>query len=158
MLINIMKDVHPKLSEAKKQAAVLAACEKRGISPEEFERIKKDAERPFYTRDGSGEIIIPQRIIQSFTNNCSQVAPKAIPRIESKGLTFIAVKCPEGLLTGKTEKDAVPFARFVKLEESNQRTFSTSMAIENFIAHGVLDLDPEIVKVEDLQKLFEWGG
>jgi hypothetical protein len=48
-----MKDVHPKLSDAKKQAAIIASCEKRGISVEEFERIKRDAERRFYTTNGA---------------------------------------------------------------------------------------------------------
>jgi hypothetical protein len=52
--------------------------------------------------------------------------------MESKGLTFVDLKCSGGLRTGKTDKDAVKFARFVKLEESNQRTLAVSLAIEEF--------------------------
>ena len=163
LLINISKDVHAKLGDAKKQAARLAALEKRGISQEQYERTVKRADRPFYTvgdpDDGSGEIIIPQRIFQSFLNNASQTAPKAIPHIESKGLTFIGVKLEDGFLhTGLTIKDSQVFARFVKMEESNQRTWSESKYIIDFIATGVLVIDEEIIKNDDLQKLIEWGG
>ena len=160
-LINVMKDVHPKLGDAKKDAAIVAACEKRGISKEEFERIKADADRPFYTLDGkrSSQIVIPQRVFQSFLNNTSQECPKAIPRIPAKGLTFMGIKVDGGhFLTGKTEKDAKLFQRFVKLEESNQRTFSSSAFICDFDATGVILLDEEVIKSEDLKKLVEYGG
>ena len=46
-----MKEVHPKLAETKKQAAIAAACEKRGITVEQFADIRAKAERPFYTDD-----------------------------------------------------------------------------------------------------------
>jgi hypothetical protein len=114
-VINIMKDVYPKLGDAKKDAAIRTACDKKGISAEEWERIKIRAERPFYTLDEmrTGEIVIPQRVFQSFRNNTSQEAPKAIPRITSKGLTFIGVKLGDGhFRTGKFEKDAKLFERF----------------------------------------------
>ena len=163
LLINVSKDVHPKLGDAKKQAALLAALEKRGISQEQYGRTVKRADRPFYTvgdpDDGSGEIIIPQRIFQSFLNNASQVAPRAVPRIESKGLTFIGVKLEGGILhTGLTAKDAQVFARFVKMEESNQRTWSESRYIIAFMASGVLVIDEVIIKNDNLQKLIEWAG
>ena len=99
-LINLSKDVNPRLGEAKKQAALNAALKKRGISAAEYERIKQRAARPFYTvtdaDDGTGEIVIPDRVFHSFLNHASQVVPKVIPRIEEKGLTFIGVKTTEG--------------------------------------------------------------
>lgn len=160
-LINISKDVHPKLGDAKKQAAILAACEKRGLTLDDYDDLQKKAARPFYTVDGTrkGEIIIPERVIQSFINHASMTAPKAIPRVSSKGLTFIGVKVENGYLaTGKTENDAKKFERFVKLEESNQRTFSSSLFIDDFTADGELHVDEEIIKADDLKKLFEYGG
>jgi len=160
-VINISKDVHPKLGEAKKQAALNAACEKRGITPSDYIRMLELSERPFYTLDGTrkGEIIIPQRVIQSFLNHSSMAAPKAIPRIQEKGLTFIGIKIEEGFLrTGKTEADARRFERFVKLEESNQRTFSSSLYIYDFKASGVFVIDEEIIREDELRKLIEYGG
>lgn len=159
-LINITKDVHPKLGDAKKQQAIAAACEKRGITVEEYQRILDKAEWPFYTKNGrAGEIVIPERIFQSFLNHASMTAPRAIPRIPQKGLTFIGVKISGGSFsTGKTEADAQKFERFVKLEESNQRTFSSDKYIIDFQAQGILELDEEVINATDLKKLVEYGG
>jgi hypothetical protein len=62
------------------------------------------------------------------------------------------------LRTGKTEKDAKLFERFVKNEESNQRMFTSDPYIIDFTARGELMVDEEIIKATDLQKLFEYGG
>jgi hypothetical protein len=59
-VINILKEVHPKLGDSKKAAAVRASCEKHGVTEDEYQKMLLDAERPFYTRNGAGsEIIIP---------------------------------------------------------------------------------------------------
>jgi hypothetical protein len=161
-LINISKDVHPKLGDVKKEAALRAACEKRGVKyPEEYEALKERAERPFYTIDdtANGEIVIPQRVFQSFINHTSMSVPKALPRVTSKGLTFIGIKLVDGhLRTGKTIRDAKKFERFVKLEESNQRSFSVSEYLADFVATGTIILDQEVIKEADLRKLVEWGA
>jgi hypothetical protein len=162
-LINIGKDVHPKLGDAKKEAAINAALEKRDLNRGDYDRMVLRAARPFYTatdaNDGSGEIIIPERIIQSFINHASQKAPKAIPRVAEKGLTFIGVKIAGGaLLTGRTLADALKFERFVKNEESNQRMFCSQSYIANFTARGVFHVDEDIIKVDALRRLFEYGG
>ena len=104
-----MKDVHPKLGDAKKAQAIVAACTKRGVSPAEYEAMLTLSQRPFYTIDGTrqGEIVIPARVIHSFINNASMAAPKAIAKVESKGLTFIGIKVDNGhLTTGMHETDA----------------------------------------------------
>lgn len=156
-IINITKEVNPKLGEAKKQAALLAALEKRGLTMADYEVVVHKAARPFYT-NGSEEIVIPERVFQSFINHASMTAPKAIPRIMSKGLTFIGVRIVDGYLhTGKTAPDGT-FDRFVKLEESNQRSFSSSPYIADFTAEGRLQVDEEIIKAADLRKLVEWAG
>lgn len=163
MLINVSKDVHPKLGDTKKEAAIIASCEKRGISKEQYKHMIDLAARPFYTIDGTreGEIIIPQRIIQSFVNHTSMAAPKSVPRITEKGLTFIALKIQDGFLrTGKSEKDAKMFGRFVKNDASNQRQWANDFYIHEFHATGTLLLDEETGEIESdkLQKLFEYGG
>jgi len=164
-LIDISHDVHPKLGDAKKAAAVLAACEKRGITPDQYTKILADSKRPFYTVDESrdGEIIIPARVFQSFLNNSSQECPKAVPKIREKGLTFVGIRVSDGnggrfLRTGKTVADAKPFSRLVKLEESNQRSQQTDLYIADFEATGVLTVDEEVIKAEDLLKLVTYGG
>jgi hypothetical protein len=165
-LINVGKEVHPKLGPEKKRQALAAALEKMGKTMDDYERAQVRAERPFYTINdknpnlGDGEIIIPARHILSFLNNASQEAPRVVPSIKSKGLTFVGIgfRGVEGLTTGLTKSDAKMFSRFVKMEESNQRTFSESPYIENFTASGVLRVDEEIISPQDLLKLFQWGG
>jgi len=166
-VINVAKDVHPKLGEAKKQQAVLAALEKRGLTKDEWDTIQELAKRPFYTIDGTrkGEIIIPQRIFRSFLNHASMKCPKAIPSIKERGMTFIAVTVESHgkhggahFLTGQTEKDAIEFTRLVKLEESNQWTPATDLYIRDFEASARIGIEEEVITSEDLKKLTEWGG
>jgi len=161
--INISKDVHPKLGPEKKQAALNAALEKRGLSMSDYQRLCRRAERPFYTcddsDDGGGEIVIPQRVVQSFLNHASQTVPRVVPRISDKGLTFIGVRVQGGhLRTGKTQADAKVFGRFVKMAESNQRSWSESKYIIDFTATGELLVDEAIIKSDDLRGLFEYAG
>ena len=160
-LINIGKDVHPKLGDAKKAQAIVASCEKRGVTPEEYAQMLVKSKQPFYTIDGArdSEIVIPSRIWHAFINNTSQSAPKAIAKVESKGLTFIGIHVADGFLrTGKTEADAQKFERFVKMEESNERKWSVDYYIENFTATGVLQVDVDNITPATLRKLFEFGG
>jgi hypothetical protein len=160
-LIDISKDVHPKLGEAKKAAALLAACEKRNISTDQYKKMVEKSLHPFYTIGDvrSAEIIIPQRVIQSLLNHGSMEAPRAIPRIAEKGLTFIGVRVEGGYLrTGKHERDAKKFERFVKNQESNQRRFESELYIDQFEATGILTVDEDVIKVEDLRKLMEYSG
>ena len=46
----------------------------------------------------------------------------------------------------------------MKMEESNQRKFSVDLYIANFAASGTLHVDEEVITVEKLRKLMEWGG
>jgi hypothetical protein len=159
MLINIMKPVHPKLGDTKKAAAVRASCEKLGVTQEQYEQILIDAVRPFHTVNGAGsEIIIPERIFQSFLNHSSMEAPKVVPRITEKGMTFIGVKVDGACFhTGKKAPDG-SFDRFVKNQQSNQRQLTSSPYIRDFMATAVLKVDGEVIAADKLKKLVEWGG
>src|SRR5581483_2314389 len=98
LLIDIKKEIHPRLSEERKRQALDAALQRRGLALEDYERIEALSKRPFYTLDGSehGEIIIPQRVIHSFLNNTSQRCPRLLRKIENKGMTFIGVRVDGG--------------------------------------------------------------
>jgi hypothetical protein len=164
-MIDISHDVHPKLGDAKKQAATIAACDKRHITALEYADIADRSTWPFYTANDrrDGEIVIPQRVFQSFLNNSSQECPKAIPKIGAKGLTFVGVKVSDGnggkfFRTGKTVKDSLLFSRLVKLEQSNQRSRQEDPYIADFTATGWLDLDEEVITCDKLRELVEYGG
>jgi hypothetical protein len=166
-VIDIAKSVHPKLADAKKLQARTAALEKVGKTMTDYEVALVRAARPFYTINddnpdlGDGEIVIPARNFLSFVNHASMEAPKAIPRIGAKGLTFIGVRFfgpVDGFRTGLTMTDAKMFSRFVKMAESNQRVFSETPYVANFVAHATLTLDEEVIRAGDFRKLIEWGG
>jgi hypothetical protein len=156
-LINIQKEVHPKLQGAKREAAINAALDKRGFNQSDYARLQTLAARPFHTVNG--QIAIPARSFISFINHASMEAPKAIPKIQNKGLTFIAVKVRNGYLIGdKTDEDAKVFGRFVANKESNQRRWDESKYVDQITFSGSLQVDEEIIKPENLKKLIEWGG
>ena len=160
-VIKIEREIHPKLGPAKKEAALLAACEKFSITRQRYDELKELSKRPFYTIDGTrgGEIVIPQRVFQSFLNHASMEAPKSVPKIQEKGLTFIGVRIDGGFLkTGKTEKDAKSFDRFVKNDDSNQRQWNSDLYIDDFTARGVLQVDENVIKCDALLKLTEYGA
>ena len=167
LLIEIGKSVHPKLGDAKKQQARTAVLQKMDKSIEDYDRAVIRAARPFYTIDdtnpdlGDGEIIIPSRHFLAFLNHASMEAPRVIPKINNKGMTFIGIKFfgpVEGFTTGLTVADAKLFSRFVKMAESNQRSFAETPYISGFVAQATLSVDTEVLKSNDLLKLVEWGG
>jgi len=166
LLINVAKQLHPKWNDTKKEQGINAALEKLGKTREEYNRALVRAERAFYTVNdknpdqGDGEIIIPARQFLSFVNHASMKAPKAIPKIPEKGLTFRGIRFAgvEGFTTGKTKADAEIFSRFVKLEESNQRTLSESPYISDFTARATLRVSEAVISASNLRKLIEWGG
>jgi len=114
--------------------------------------------RPFYTisdsDDGSAEII------KAFIRNVMDVTPKAMHgNMQSPGDVHGAVRLATGhLLTSKTSADAKMFSRFVKLEGSNQRTFSESPYINDFTARGVILVDEYYIKGDEMLRLMETGG
>lgn len=58
----------------------------------------------------------------------------------------------------KTIADAKVFARFVKMQESNQRSFCESHYIDGFSATATMIVDETIIKAQDLFKLCEYAG
>lgn len=164
MLINIGKNMHPKWKNEKRQQALQAELDKRGLTMADYERIQMRAARKFYTNtdadDGSGEIVIPRRHLMGMLVQTLKVAPKnAIPKVD-QGLLHVGFHMvgEDYLRTGKTAKDAKKFSRFVKMEESNQRAWEEDHFIYDFTATGTLLLDDSCFRSEDVEKILEWGG
>jgi hypothetical protein len=163
LLINVARQLHPKWNESKREQGIAAALEKLGKTRQEYNRALIRAVRAFYTiKDqnpdlGDGEIIIPARQFLSFLNHASMKCPKHIPKIAEKGLTFRGIRSigVEGFTTGKTKADAEVFSRFVKLEESNQRTLSGSPYIADFKARGTIQVREDVIFPDKLRTLVE---
>lgn len=145
-------------SEANRQKALNAELEKRGLTVADYEKIKANSQQAFHLAPNTNEIIIPPRNFFSFLNNASMEAPKGVPKIGQKGLTFVALQIdPPGIQTGKFKADGW-FERFVKMEESNQRSWSRSPYIKDFEAKFAMLVDETIISVKDLKALVAWAG
>lgn len=145
-------------SETNRQKALNAELEKRNLTVADYEKIKVSSQQAFHLAPNTGEIIIPPRNFYSFINNACQEAPKGVPRIGQKGLTFVALHIdPPGIHTGKQKPDGW-FERFVKMEESNQRSWSRSPYIKDFEAKFTMLVDETIISVKDLKALVSWAG
>jgi hypothetical protein len=162
-LINIGKEIHPKLKGAKREQALQAELDKRGLTKADYDRLVLRSQRKFYTADdndlGAGEIVIPRHVLTGMMVQTVKRAPKnAVPQINT-GLLHVAFQLKDGwLTTGKTKNDAKIFSRFVKNEQSNQRRYEQTPYIYDFVATGTALIDESLVSADDLFRVFEFGG
>lgn len=155
--INIQKKSGMNLArgEAKRKAALKAELDKQGISESEYEALLVASARPFHVTE-DGYIYIPSRNVESFIAHVAQLAPRAMRAVQAANAhSHTRVTLP-GLVTPRTKPDGT-FTRFVKLEMSNQRSLQSNDYIEKFVAKGTMVLS-DSVKLEDLKRLFLWGG
>jgi hypothetical protein len=163
-LIDISKEVHPKLKGAKRQQAIEAELIKRGLTQADYDRLVLRSQRKFYTADnsddyGAGEIIIPRHVLAAMMVQTVKRAPKnAVPQV-STGLIHVAFQLDKGWITsGKTKADAKLYQRFVKNEESNQRRWDETPYVPNFTATGTALIEESLVSADDLFRIVEFGG
>lgn len=163
ILIDIGKELHPKWGPEKRKAGIQAELDKRGLSQEDYERLKMRAAREFYTvgnkDDGSGEIIIPRHVLTAMLAQALGTAPKnAMPRVD-RGLMHLGFQIAEGFLrTGKTKADSKTRDFLVKMQESNQRVWEKSLYIDDFTATGTFLIDETFFSVADFEKMFRYAS
>jgi hypothetical protein len=162
-LIDIGKEIHPKLKGAKRDQALEAALTKKGLTKADYDRIVLRSQRKFYVDNdsdtGDGEIVIPRHVLAGMLVQTVKRAPKnAVPQVNT-GLVHVAFQLTEGWLrAGKNKADAKLYQRFVKNEESNQRRWDETPYLPNFTASGTLLIEESLVSADDLFRIFEFGG
>jgi hypothetical protein len=162
-LIDINKEIHPKLKGAKKQQALDAELGKRNLTQADYDRLTLRSKRKFYVDSdndsGDGEIVIPRHVLAGMLVQTVKRSPKnAVPQL-NQGLVHVSFQMVEGWLrTGKTKADAKSYDRFVKSEESNQRRWDSTPYLADFTATGTLLIEESLVNADDLFKVFEFGG
>ena len=160
-LVQIQKEsgMNRAKSSANRRKALEEHLKSIEVSLGEYEELERLAARPFYTSDGV--IIIPKHSVEGFlvsTMDQIRSAGRACPPEMVRTL----LKASEWITT-KTEPDGV-WERFAVVTSgtgaklSNQRALRSNPYIEDFSATGHLDLDPDFVKPDVLQKAIEWGG
>jgi hypothetical protein len=147
--------VNRQRSDDKRIDALKAECSKQGITYDRYLELVELSKRQFYTRD-DGAIYIPRHQLAGGFVQVIGGSPKALRGRFTKD-SFRALVQVGDFDTGRTERSGV-FARFVKLEGSNQRSWQENDYIgqyldegEPFVASGVLGLtdakDEDTVKV-----------
>lgn len=144
--------VNRQKSEEKRVAALKAECSNRGVTYEQYLEWKQLSKRAFYTRD-DGTIYIPRHQVAGALVQAIGGAPKALRGPYTKDNFRSQVEMSDFETTLK--KRSGVFARFVKLESSNQRSWQENEYIgmyldegEPFVATGKLWLaDAKQVKV-----------
>lgn len=125
--------VNRQKSDEKRVAALKAECSKQGISYERYLELKNEAAEQWY-RKSDRTIYIPRHQIAGGIVQAIGGAPKAL-RGQFDRDNFRALVQIGDFLTTKTTHDGV-FARFVKLEGSNQRSFQSNEYIGEYLDAG----------------------
>jgi len=141
--------VNRQKSEDKRRAALEAECSKRGMTFADYLTAREQAAEQWYRRNGPGSpIMIPRHQLAGAFVQTIGGAPKALRGMFDRD-NFRAYVQIGDFDTQRTEPDGV-FARFVKLESSNQRSWQENEYIgryldqgEPFTAEGLLSIAEE---------------
>lgn len=125
--------VNRQKSDEKRQAALKAECEKQGCTLADYERMKIEAAEQWY-RKTDRRIYIPRHQVAGSIVQTIGESPKALRGLFTKD-NFRALVEIGDFETNLTEPSGV-FARFVKLEGSNQRSFQTNEFIGRYLDEG----------------------
>lgn len=141
--------VNRQKSEDKRRAALEAECSKRDMTFDDYLKARDQAAEQWYRQNGPGSlIVIPRHQLAGAFVQMIAGSPKALRGMFDKD-NFRAYVQIGDFSTRRTESDGV-FARFVKLEGSNQRSWQENDYIgryldkgEPFTAEGVLTIADE---------------
>jgi hypothetical protein len=129
-------------SDDKRAAAIKAECAKQGLTYDQYLQFVEQAKDQWYRHNG--QIIIPRHQIAGALVQTVAGSPKALRGSFDRD-NFRAMVQIGDFLTDRKLCDGV-FARFVKLEGSNQRNFQENEYIgiyldkgEPFLASGKID-------------------
>ena len=125
--------VNRQKSDEKRAAALKAECSRQGITYERYLELRKEAAEQWY-RFPDGTIYIPRHQLAGAIVQTIGSAPKAL-RGQFDRDNFRALIHLGDFATDRTEPDGV-FARFVKLEGSNQRSFQENEYLGCYLDKG----------------------
>lgn len=145
-------------SEDKRNNVLRRYLEQQGMTMEQFETLKRQSQRQWYT-DSSGRIIIPRHQLSACLVNSCQSAPAGsrVPMDQLRSLLQLS-----DFLTPKNGPDRL-FERYVRPQAngkalSNQRSLRSNEVIDGFDATGVISFDPDEVKPDTARGLLAYAG
>jgi len=137
--------VNRQKSEEKRRAALQAECGKRGLTLEDYEKLKAKAKDQWY-RNAAGFIVVPRHHLAGSLVQTIGTSPKGLRGAFDKDNFRALVQI--GDFATELRAAAGVFSRFAKLEGSNQRSFQENEFIgryldvgEPFAASGTIECD-----------------
>lgn len=125
--------VNRQKSEEKRIQALKAECDKQGVTYERYLEMKQLSKRPFYRSEDS-RIYLPMHQISGALVQTIGGAPKALRGPFTKD-NFRALVQIGHFQTEVTEATGI-FSRFVKLENTNQRSWQENPYIGQYLDKG----------------------
>ena len=148
-------------SDAARERALGDWLAAHGMTREELDGLKALAERPFYTQEGTGEILIPSlhfvACMVRAAHQCSSSVRIARPE-QLRSILFATA-----LATGKTEADGV-WERFVVVKSGTGQSLSCQRALRSdpyladFDATGQLTFLGDKAALPKLQEFIRYAG
>jgi len=127
--------VNRQKSDEKRVAALKAECTRQGVTYEAYLDLRVQAAEQWYRCDGPGSaIVIPRHQLAGAIVQAIGGAPKALRGAFDRD-NFRALVQIGDFATDRLEASGV-FARFVKLEGSNQRSFQENEYLGRYLDHG----------------------
>ena len=160
-LINLTKEagVNRARSQAKREQALKAILDAKGMTRADYDALEADANRPFYTRP-DGEILVPAHQLHGMMAQASEVAPSSVRIAKTDQVRTILEF--QDLRTGRMKADGV-WDRFVAPKSgpgqklSNQRALRSDPYLEEFDAVGELRLVTDDLH-DKAKRFIEWAG
>lgn len=142
-------------SEQKAARALADYLSGHGMTMDDYQALQVLAERPFYTADGTGEIIISEHQVYGVLAQAASLASASVRLARPEQIrTVLQV---EDWRTGKTEPDGV-WERFVRNPLTNQRGLRSNPYLSDFDATGELRFSEDILDQDKVRRFIEFCG
>jgi len=163
-LINIDKEsgLNRVRSQDRREKALRDYLASKGLAMEDYAALAAQAGRPFHTRDGTAEIVIPSQHVLGCLVQAASTCTASIRIARPEQLRTILWSTP--WRTGKALADAQTWSRFVVVKSgtgkalSNQRALRENEYIENFDATGQLHFAGDAAQLPRLREFLAWAG
>ncbi|MGH2610212.1 MAG: hypothetical protein ACRDHF_14115 [Tepidiformaceae bacterium] len=161
-LINIQKasGTNRARSEDKRKKSLDAYLSTHSLTMDDYRLLEQRAARPFYTFDGSDEIVVSAHQLHGMIGQGADMAPSAVRLARPEQIRTL-IQCSD-FRTGKTKPDGV-WERFVPVKSgtgqtlSNQRGLRSDPYISNVTASGSIRLASEDTEPRARQ-FIAWAG
>jgi len=170
-LINIQKEsgVNRVRSEQRREKALRDYLSSKGLSMDDYTALETQADIPFYTVNGTREIMIPAHHVHGCLANAADLCSASIRIARTEQIRTVVSS--SDWLTGKTEPDGI-WERFVVVKSGSGQSLSNQRALRTnpyigvgekgegvaFDATGLLHFIGDKEQLPKLREFLAWAG